>query len=871
MDDTRTGGLSLGSVIFLVAALLVLLAVGIPAVINYQQGASTAAFEVIQALSRSASTRSYIERQRERELELLAVSLATEPYFISYVDEAMQGSLFGDVAISSQSINDQLIERRNESGFDLAMVFDTEGALLGHSERLFDGEWFDEAPQIATALDTLTLTTGLWQDSGQFYQFSVVPMDSGEVVFALLGVGLLIDQAYIDEIERVTGAEQVLLAGDRVIASTLPLNDTDQLIARITATEGGVAETETDQRLQLPSGEWALNVSAFSDQVEGLTAISLISVDRLLATQKAQLSTLMFSALGALALGLVLSLVLARWIARPVSRLVDAAARASAGDYQVHTTDTGTREVRQLAGSFDRLLQDLRDKQDMEEYVADLSRYLPDPTIDHSNSASVDAAIREPERATLALIGLDLMRFDQHIQGDASQRIRSFQGFLAQAAEISHSLGGRLESIYGHRAVIGFAGADAVEQSLMFASHMVSRESRQQPSLALVYGDVDRGVVRAGASSGGVVLGKTSAQLDQLLQDASVGQLLMSPAARERVTRSDAALTLTPSIQRGRLSGKKYYALSRMELAGVREQALSAERALETTRIDGESISNSPGMEVFPGDILAGRYDLLSVLGRGGMGRVYKAWDKELQDFVAVKTLLPEIARNTQYLEQLKDEIKLARKITHVNVVRTYDFGSFQEMPYITMEYVRGMTLRYLMKQRSKLPFSAALRICRQVCAGLQVAHEQAVVHRDLKPENVILEANGNAKLMDFGLAGLVDKLTSDQSGGMFMGTVLYSAPEQMTGSDLTPAADVYAFGVMMYELFLGKKPFDSSAVMLEVYQAKVNEQYTPPSEHWAEISDDLSRVITTCLRHDAGERFKSARVLLNQLLELQS
>lgn len=871
MDDTRTGGLSLGSVIFLVAALLVLLAVGIPAVINYQQGAATASSEVAQALSRSASTRSYIERQRERELELLAVSLATEPYFVSYVDEAMQGSLFGDVAISSQSINDQLIERRNESGFDLAMVFDTEGALLGHSERSFDEEWFDESPQIATVLDTLTLTTGLWQDSGQFYQFAVVPMDSGEVIFALLGIGLLIDQAYIDEIKRVTGAEQVLLAGDRVVASTLPLNDTDQLIAQINMDLSESDASDIDQRLQLPSGEWALNISAFSDQVEGLTAISLISVDRLLAAQKAQISTLLFSALGALALGLVLSLVLARWIARPVSRLADAAARASAGDYQVHTDDSGTREVRQLAGSFDRLLQDLRDKQDMEEYVADLSRYLPDPTVDHSDSASAEAAMREPERATLALIGLDFMRFDQHIQGDASQRIRSFQGFLAQAAEISHGLGGRLESIYGHRAVVGFSGDDAVEKSLMFAAHMVSREARQQPSMALVYGDVDHGVVRAGASSGGVVLGKNSAQLDQLLQDASVGQLLMSPAARERVTRSDARLELTPSIQRGRLSGKKYYALSRMELTAIGEQARTAERALETTRIDGESIGSMPGMEVFPGDILADRYDLLSVLGRGGMGRVYKAWDKELQDFVAVKTLLPEIARNTQYLEQLKDEIKLARKITHVNVVRTYDFGSYQNMPYITMEYVRGMTLRYLMKQRSKLPFSAALRICRQVCAGLQVAHEQAVVHRDLKPENVILEANGNAKLMDFGLAGPVDKLTSVQSGGLFMGTVLYAPPEQMTGSDLTPASDVYAFGVMMYELFLGKKPFDSGAEMLDVYQAKMSEEYIPPVEHWSGISDSLSEIITTCLRHEASMRYRDASQLLRKLLGLQS
>ncbi len=873
MVDTRTNGLSLGTVIFLVAALLVLLAVGLPAVINYNKGAKAAEQEIEQALSRSRSSQSYIQRQRGRELELITEFLAEDPEFSGYIEESLDAGLFGDLEVSSDSINDQLTERRDSIGYDVSLILDTEGLLMGHSERDFDEEWFDEVPMVATVLDTLEPATGLWNEGENYFQVSMVPMSSGFTVFAILGAGLLIDQSYAEEIKQVTGAEQLWMTEESVIASTLPLNETEQLVARLremnSASDDETGDASSSARLLLPSGEWAVSIEPFSGMDLGLTSVSLVSVDQVLATQRAEVQNLVIGAAGALVLGLLLSLFLARWIARPVAQLATSATVASGGEYDVETSITGTREVKQLGDAFDRLLNDLKDKQDMEEYVADLSRYLPDPTVDHSMSSVAETAIREPERARLALIAMDFMRFDQHLEGDANQRIRTFQGLLAQAAEISHTLGGRLESIFGHRAVVGFTGHEAVEHALMFASQMVSRESRQHPSMALVYGDVDHGVVRAGASSGGVVLGKTSAQLDQLLQDANIGQLLMSPTAREQIINSE-TLDISPTIQKGRLSGKKYYALNRVDLSNITVDTQISGDGEETTRMDS-MVSDNAAIDIFPGDILADRYDILSVLGRGGMGRVFKAWDKELQDFVAVKTLLPEIARNTQYLEQLKDEIKLARKITHVNVVRTYDFGSYQNVPYITMEYVRGMTLRYLMKQRSRLPFSAGLRICRQVGAGLAVAHEQAVVHRDLKPENIILEANGNAKLMDFGLAGPVDKLNTEQASGMFMGTPLYAAPEQMTGSDLTPASDIYAFGVMMYELFLGQKPFVSNAEMLDIYQAKVAEDYLAPSSHWEDIPDSLTEMIATCLKHDISERYSNAMDLMRALQQVRS
>jgi serine/threonine-protein kinase len=215
---------------------------------------------------------------------------------------------------------------------------------------------------------------------------------------------------------------------------------------------------------------------------------------------------------------------------------------------------------------------------------------------------------------------------------------------------------------------------------------------------------------------------------------------------------------------------------------------------------------------ISPGALLGARFEILSVLGVGGMGIVYKARDRELDDLVALKMLKRDLWGDRTQLDRLKSELKLARKITHPNVLRTYDFGEMDGIPFISMEFVRGVTLRYMLDQTKRLPYSAGLRLAKQLCAGLATAHAVGVLHRDIKPENLILDPTGNAKLMDFGIARPIDRLTPGQTqAGFIVGTPQYLAPEILQGRDADPRSDIYSCGIVFYELFAGLLPFEGT------------------------------------------------------------
>ena len=276
--------------------------------------------------------------------------------------------------------------------------------------------------------------------------------------------------------------------------------------------------------------------------------------------------------------------------------------------------------------------------------------------------------------------------------------------------------------------------------------------------------------------------------------------------------------------------------------------------------------AEGPGIEL--GTVLGERYEVLSVLGMGGMGVVYKARDRELSDLVALKALRKSlVAPNTQGADVaagLKDELRLARKVTHPNVLRTHDFQVIEGRPLISMEYVRGITLRVMMDGAVGIPRSASVRILQQLCAGLGAAHEQEVLHCDIKPENVILEADGNAKLMDFGIARPLATRGS-QGVQQVVGTPYYMAPEQITGSGVTTRSDVYACGVVAYELLVGKRPFAASSAK-EVFRMHLQEQPKSPREIVPEIPKWLEEVVLRCLAKDPSARYADASELESAL-----
>jgi len=254
------------------------------------------------------------------------------------------------------------------------------------------------------------------------------------------------------------------------------------------------------------------------------------------------------------------------------------------------------------------------------------------------------------------------------------------------------------------------------------------------------------------------------------------------------------------------------------------------------------------------------------------MGVVYRATDAQLDETVAIKTLPGDVMqRSPEDLERFKREIRLARKITHRNVLRTYDYGEADGVYFISMEYVRGYTLNELLDEaenRQMLP-RLAVGLARQISRGLQAAHEQGIIHRDIKPQNVLIDHKGEVKLMDFGIARMAEAKEGMTQAGLIVGTPHYMSPEQVQGRQLDPRSDVYSMGVMLYETLTGIRPFESSS-LTGVLTAHITEKAKPPIEWRGEIGRELNAIVMRCLEKDAKARYKDAGELLAQLDRLQ-
>ena len=272
-----------------------------------------------------------------------------------------------------------------------------------------------------------------------------------------------------------------------------------------------------------------------------------------------------------------------------------------------------------------------------------------------------------------------------------------------------------------------------------------------------------------------------------------------------------------------------------------------------------------------PGSTFAGRYDIKESLGAGGMGVVYRAFDRELQEPVAIKTLRPEaMAGGTVALDRFKQEIRLARRIAHRNVVRTYDLGEQNGMYYLTMEYVEGTSLKQLIVSRGKLPVAVALTVGKQLCRALEVAHAEGVIHRDIKPQNIVVEPSGFLKVMDFGIARLANPPQGKglTEAGTSIGTPDYMSPEQLAGAELDQRSDLYAAGVVLFECVTGRVPFDAETTWALV--AKHLEEEPPdPRKFNADVSAALATVILKAMAKEPKDRFGTASEMHDALARI--
>jgi tRNA A-37 threonylcarbamoyl transferase component Bud32/HAMP domain-containing protein len=871
--------------IFLLCGLLVLLAVAAAVAATWFVGQRIAAEAVDEALARSAEEQSSQTQQRLRLLERTLLLIGRDPALVTYVAASLGGDELGlgdSSGPDMASVRDLLIERREQFGFDLGLVLDANGELLARSD---ESEAFAENladdPLVAAAIDRRSPQSGFWRMGDALYQAAILPLAQDETLVGFLLLAQRVDDALSQDIARASEAEIAFWlpneGGIGLAASSLP-EDRGKALAAAVASRPEVVEAvrlgQPIDRLDFDFGgqHWLVRIQPTA--VEGATELGAVSAlasgDAVVSGYRQILDHVLLAGLASLAIALLLSFWLSRRILKPARVLAEAAEQAAAGNYQTEVAIRGNDELARLGRAIDSLLSDLREKRDIEGYVANFSRFVPDA----GESGGAEIEPQRPRPPAPAgwrgwLLGAEFAPSDN--EGDAVMRFARLQSLATEMPILVQSCGGRILAGNGQRWVLGFEGEQAALRALQAANalmHEVRIEGLRPPSLALLEGEGAVGTLMLDEREMPALFGAGAFQVERLLGESAPGRALLTRGAGDAIKAVHGTELL--NVAEGSASGKRYYSLNAAALGGLAFPEPAPVEASQATRVSAAATGSAMG-EYRPGTRLGGRYEILAQLGEGGMGVVYKARDLELRDIVALKMLRPGALQDREQLDRLKDEIRLARKITHPNVLRTFDFGEIGGTPFISMEFVRGVTLRGLLSESGRLPYSAGLRIARQFCAGLAAAHEVGVVHRDIKPENLILEVGGNVKLMDFGIARPERRANPGLTQpGMYIGTPSYSAPEQLAGEDVDARADLYSAGVMLSEMFCGGLPYGGQTTM-EIYRQQLHEEPVRPSLLWPEIPVALEEIILRCIARQREARYQSAAELGADLAQLRA
>jgi HAMP domain-containing protein/predicted Ser/Thr protein kinase len=882
--------------LFGLTAILIVIVVGIAVGITIQRANAVANETVSASITGAAKLFGELEAQRLARVRLPTELLGSDPNFFALVQLALTGgettvpvattpvtpqtqaAPAAAPAIDLGSIVDQIEQRRESFGSDLIMLLDDEGRLIARTDVPVTAtppmtDLYSSTSLVQTIVDDagVASTSGVMALNGKLYHAAVAPVGTGarNVRIGYLVNAVAIDEGFANRIAESTRAGVVFTAKGES-SSVRSANAPSVMPKQLTV---GKTQTET-----VDQSEYILTAQPLrSGRDEVGTAIFLRSKDRELAPFREIERSLLIGGGIALLLALLLSWLIAKRVTRPIEQLAGIAQAVTAGDYSVGPDVTRNDEVGILGRSFGKMINSLRDKAELEELYAAMAE----------KSDEAIAAGRPAEAALLdegTVLVTDLRGLPATVgEGDAASVIAVVERAMRlQEAEVARQ-DGEVREINGHQLISVFRGERGIIHAIR-AARAINEEiasqlgaSMMSLGVGIATGEFVTGSVTLKADTGLAIVGNAPLLALLFAWHAPNGYAYVSyetaQAAGGEVlttaTREEVRLKWLPNALP--VASLPLVSVTTGMMRSVGSSTMATMRMGVTQ--PGATAPGSPQADLPLGHLFASRYQIESILGRGGMGVVYKATDTQLDETVAIKTLPGDVmTRSPEDLERFKREIRLARKITHRNVLRTYDYGEAEGVYFISMEFVRGYTLSELLDEaeQRQMPTRAAVGITRQICRGLQAAHEQGIIHRDIKPQNVLVDAKGEAKLMDFGIARMAETMEGVTQAGLIVGTPHYMSPEQVQGKQLDARSDVYSMGVLIYEMLIGRRPFESSS-LTGILTAHITEAPKPPVELRPDINSAMNAIVMRCLEKDPAARYANAGALLAQMDEYRS
>ncbi|MCG8463073.1 MAG: serine/threonine protein kinase, partial [Holophagales bacterium] len=556
---------------------------------------------------------------------------------------------------------------------------------------------------------------------------------------------------------------------------------------------------------------------------------------------------------GALVAGVLLAFMLAVWAQRPMKLVADAASQGAAGHLDVPVPEL-RGDAGRVAEALRSIFGKLREKTALEFVVGRLSRLLPEASRGGGSSA-------KPVADQACLVGIDMRRYvDPKLGYDPEDCIGKLDRDLQRIGASSATQKGRVVGLFGHRVLLQFTGEYYTYRATCAAAEILLTLSERDsvfdepnpPAVALAVGPAVSGAVNLGDKPASAVAGVTVQDLEALLREASPGFLYFTKDVYPQIAPLFQRAEVEAKGQHSRLGGDPLYYVD----------SDSAARATGAKALTDPSGEGRTFADLGPGLMLANRFELEAELGAGPMGIVYKARDRDLGDVVTLKMLRPEVVEDASMFERLKRGVARARSIRHPNILSVLDFGEAERMPYVEMEFVRAMTLEHMLSEAGQLPVLAGVRLARQIAWAVQAAHAQQLMHGGLKPSNLLVEGNGDLKVMDFGLGMPVRP-------GRPVQDPAFLAPEQLEAREADSRADFYGFGAVSYTLLTGKSPFPGTTLE-EVQQRIATSEPDPPTALVAEVPPKLEQILLRCLKKNPEERYNTIDQLVAELDEVR-